>query len=109
MPKTGLLDPTRPLVNLGVVLSQRYGVALHPACALLFNSLWAFDKHRTGTFGLDRRCMTEEEMRAKGMTVNADGFWITAEMPLEARPLPKWNPEDYPEVERFTVEYEDAP
>lgn len=53
--------------------------------------------------------MTEEEMRAKGMTVNADGFWITAEMPLEARPLPKWNPEDYPEVERFTVEYEDAP
>lgn len=47
------------------------------ACSEYFNSTAAFDKHRTGKFGLNRRCMTQQEMEAKKMLKNADGFWIT--------------------------------
>lgn len=49
-----------------------------PSCLLYFNSNAAFDKHRTGDHGKDRRCMTQEEMTAKGMATNARGFWVTA-------------------------------
>lgn len=52
-------------------------------CGEYFNSTFAFDKHRTGEFGKDRRCLTAEEMRAKGMDKNAAGFWISSAMPLE--------------------------
>lgn len=45
-------------------------------CKAYFNSTYAFDKHRTGEFGKDRRCRTEDEMRAIGMDVNAKGFWV---------------------------------
>ena len=48
------------------------------ACGQLFNSVAAFDKHRTGHFGKDRRCMTEAEMQAKGMAINGRGRWVTA-------------------------------
>lgn len=41
-----------------------------------FNSNGAFDKHRTGKHGVNRRCMTEQEMLEKGMLINKDGFWI---------------------------------
>lgn len=47
-------------------------------CKQYFNSTGAFDKHRMGKHGVDRRCMTPEEMTAKGMSINKDGFWITA-------------------------------
>lgn len=50
-----------------------------PSCDEYFNSTAAFDKHRTGKFGIDRRCMTKEEMESKGMLKNASGFWITKE------------------------------
>lgn len=50
-----------------------------PSCNELFNSTTSFDKHRTGKFGDDRRCMTKEEMESKGMLKNAAGFWITKE------------------------------
>ena len=33
--------------------------------------------HRTGRHGVDRRCMTEEEMTAKGMLMNATSFWVS--------------------------------
>ena len=46
-------------------------------CKQYFNSTTAFDKHRTGEHGVDRRCMTPEEMTAIGMLVNHAGFWIT--------------------------------
>lgn len=46
-------------------------------CKQYFNSNKAFDKHRTGKHGVNRRCLTPEEMTAKGMLVNKDGFWIT--------------------------------
>ena len=46
-------------------------------CKRYFNSNTAFEKHRTGDFGVDRRCMTEDEMRSKGMALNAHSFWVT--------------------------------
>ena len=50
-------------------------------CKGYFNSSFAFDKHRRGEHGIDRRCLTGSEMRAKGMDTNAAGFWISAAMP----------------------------
>jgi hypothetical protein len=48
------------------------------ACGHLFNSVRAFEAHRTGTYRpLARRCLTEGEMRAGGMSLNRAGFWIT--------------------------------
>lgn len=55
-----------------------------PGCAELFNSTAAFDKHRHGDFGKDRRCMTADEMKVKKMDINAAGYWVTALNPLFA-------------------------
>jgi len=52
-------------------------------CKQFFNSTFAFEKHRTGEHGKDRRCLTPDEMLAKGMSVNAAGFWITSAMPRD--------------------------
>lgn len=52
-----------------------------PGCGKYFNSNLAFDKHRTGSHGIDRRCKTDEEMINAGMAVNAAGFWIGSQMP----------------------------
>lgn len=48
-----------------------------PGCDRYFNSNTAFEMHRTGKHGVDRRCMSPDEMVAKGMSVNKDGFWIS--------------------------------
>lgn len=48
-----------------------------PTCNEFFNSTLAFEKHRTGKFGIDRRCRTVGEMEIKGMSKNDAGFWIT--------------------------------
>jgi hypothetical protein len=50
-------------------------------CKTYFNSQTPFDMHRTGDHGVNRRCRTPEEMIGLGMSVNADGFWITEKMP----------------------------
>lgn len=53
----------------------------HNQCAArleYFNSTAAFEKHRTGDFGVDRRCRTAQEMEKSGMSRNADGWWITS-------------------------------
>jgi hypothetical protein len=55
-------------------------------CGALFNSSAAFDKHRTGDFGKDRRCMSATEMLAKKMATNAAGYWVTALNPKFAHP-----------------------
>lgn len=47
-------------------------------CGEVFNSTAAFDKHRIGRHGIDRRCMTEAEMREAGMDHNRRGLWVTA-------------------------------
>jgi len=54
------------------------------ACKTYFNSTRAFDKHRTGDFGHDRRCLAEPEMLAKGMAKNSAGFWVGKPMPFAA-------------------------
>jgi uncharacterized C2H2 Zn-finger protein len=55
-----------------------------PTCDKLFKSVKAFDKHRTGEYGVNRRCLTEEEMLAKGMSKNRRGFWITQSFDVDA-------------------------
>jgi len=52
------------------------------SCKGYFNSVTAFDKHRKGKHGVDRRCLNEEEMLGLGMSLNKDGFWITKAMPV---------------------------
>ena len=47
-------------------------------CGAYFNRVSTFDKHRIGEFGVDRRCMTQEQMTAKGWRLNAAGFYVTA-------------------------------
>jgi len=50
-------------------------------CGAYFNSTRAFDKHRTGRIGIDRRCMTAEQMSTAGMVLRDDGFWRGSAMP----------------------------
>ncbi len=51
-------------------------------CGEFFNSSFAFDRHRIGEHeGNQRRCMTIDEMIARGMSVSSSGFWITSTMP----------------------------
>lgn len=45
------------------------------ACRQYFNSNSAFVKHRTGIFGIDRRCLNSDEMLEKKMAQNTAGFW----------------------------------
>lgn len=40
----------------------------------------AFEAHRTGKFGVDRRCKTPQEMTEAGMILRPDGFWIREKM-----------------------------
>lgn len=48
-------------------------------CERYFTSEAAFNKHRTGKFGIgERRCCAEDEMRAKGMIQNARGIWASS-------------------------------
>ena len=52
------------------------------SCLEYFNSTYAFDKHRVGAYTpAGRRCLTIEEMLAKGMAKNAADYWISAKMP----------------------------
>jgi hypothetical protein len=46
------------------------------ACGEYFNSNHAFEKHRVGDFGVDRRCATVAEMEGKGMVKNSGGWWV---------------------------------
>ncbi len=50
-------------------------------CGELFNSTFAFNKHRTGEHGKDRRCMSVDEMLTQGMVLGTDKFWRGAAMP----------------------------
>lgn len=43
-------------------------------CCKSFRSLTGFDKHRTGPYE-NRRCRTDEELLAKGWTVDANNTW----------------------------------
>ena len=52
-----------------------------PACSEYFNSTAAFEKHRAGEFGVDRRCKTVEEMLHCGMVKSVDDWWLTQYAP----------------------------
>ena len=49
-------------------------------CKEYFNSIKAFERHRIGEFGVDRRCRTPDEMIERGYSKNKHGFWITQKM-----------------------------
>lgn len=60
-------------------------------CGTPFNSVSAFDKHRTGkhhiSAGADRRrCMTENEMTSAGFVRNKRGVWAGSKNPRFAAP-----------------------
>jgi len=68
-------------------------------CRERFNSVKAFDLHRRGTPGVDRRCLSPDDMRAAGMSQIEGGWWISRADPRRhvprapstpdlARPLP---------------------
>jgi len=50
-------------------------------CGLHFNSTYAFDKHRAGEYGVNRHCLTADQMRAKGMSENSAGWWVSEASP----------------------------
>jgi hypothetical protein len=51
------------------------------SCKEYFNSTGAFEGHRTGKHGVDRRCRTVDEMIERGYSKNKLGFWIASKMP----------------------------
>jgi hypothetical protein len=55
-------------------------------CKEFFNSTTAFDKHRTGQFGVDRHCMTKAEMLDKEMFLGEDEFWRGSKMVFAGSP-----------------------
>lgn len=46
-------------------------------CGEVFNSARAYSLHRTGSFTIGRTCLTIEQMTAKGMRKNKQGFWLS--------------------------------
>jgi len=46
-------------------------------CGEYFNSTYAFDLHRAGDYGVNRRCLTVEGMQSRGMALNATGWWVS--------------------------------
>lgn len=57
------------------------GVCQCSGCGESFNSVHAFDSHRTGEYSnaypYGRRCLTTEEMLQSGMGKNINGRWVT--------------------------------
>lgn len=47
-------------------------------CESLFLGVPAFDSHRVGRHGIDRRCATPDEMRAAGLGQDDRGVWVGA-------------------------------
>jgi hypothetical protein len=48
------------------------------ACGEYFNSVHAFDMHRSGSDCAARRCKNPEAMVREGWSKNAAGYWITS-------------------------------
>lgn len=46
-------------------------------CGGYFNSVHAFDRHRVWDSPAVQRCLNQEELVSKGMSINSSGFWIT--------------------------------
>jgi hypothetical protein len=48
-----------------------------PTCGEVFESIYAFDYHRTGDFNKNRRCLKVLEMLEKGMIKNRFDRWVS--------------------------------
>jgi hypothetical protein len=73
-----LLQHTQKHLFQEDILTTKSATSLFWACNQTFTSVYAFDLHRIGSFQKrTRRCMTVEEMQAKGMTQNTKGWWTT--------------------------------
>ena len=48
-----------------------------PGCGEYFNSNYAFDFHRIGDHGIDRRCASVQEMETMGMALNKTNWWVS--------------------------------
>lgn len=46
------------------------------ACGEYFGNVVVFDRHRVGQHGVNRRCLSPDEMAAKGWAQNDRGFWL---------------------------------
>lgn len=46
------------------------------ACGEYFGSVDVFDRHMVGEHGVNRRCLSGDEMSALGWARNQRGFWI---------------------------------
>jgi len=46
------------------------------ACGEYFGNVDVFDRHRVGEYGVNRRCLSGEEMTALGWARNGRGFWL---------------------------------
>jgi len=57
------------------------------ACDEYFNSIKAFDQHRTGLFNGTRRCLTVVEMQAKNFGKTKDDFWLCPVSPKDRERL----------------------
>lgn len=44
-------------------------------CGQYFAGITGFEKHRTGAYGSDRRCMTVAEMAEAGLVETVAGWW----------------------------------
>ena len=51
------------------------------ACGEYFSSTYAFDRHRYGPFNGDRRCLSGDEMVAKGWSKGPLRHWARRAMP----------------------------
>jgi len=68
------------------------------SCHQSFSAQGGFDKHRVGQYGIDRRCLTTDEMTAKGWHLDGRGDWrmpskgnpwaIAAMTPTDGLPVP---------------------
>lgn len=54
-------------------------------CGEYFNGERGFDRHRVGVHGVNRRCLSNAEMTARGWYLNAAGFWAITRLDSAGR------------------------
>lgn len=79
-------------LNAGSMANQCSG------CGSLFRAVATFNSHRIGKFGVDRRCMTADEMVNSGLKLNLRGQWVKVDEEALDR-LNEYFSDDEPETE----------